>query len=140
METFDITNADPFKWSKAIISLNKDGINCVFSLQELADNSFDVCVSFHVLEHLPDPLEILSSLKKKIISGGILILEVPHANDFLLSVAQNEPFKQFTLWSQHLVLHTRESLKCMLAYVGFEDILRTKWGFKVIWFDFLFSL
>ena len=104
-------------------SLNKDGINCVFSLQELSDNSFDVCVSFHVLEHLPNPLEILSSLKKKIISGGILILEVPHANDFLLSVAQNEPFKQFTLWSQHLVLHTRESLKCMLEYVGFEDIL-----------------
>ena len=56
-------------------------------------------------------------------SGGTLIFDVPQANDFLLSVAQNEPFKQFTLWSQHLVLHTRESLKCMIEYVGFEDIL-----------------
>ena len=50
------------------------------------------------------------------VSGVIFI------DDFLLSVVSNEPFKKFTLWRQHLVLHTRESLLRTLKFVGLEDI------------------
>ena len=105
-----------------IDDLKTDGIQCENNLDAIQNNSIDVCVSFHAIEHLPNPLEILKLIKKKIVSGGILIIEVPHANDFLLSTLHNEEFKQFTLWSQHLVLHTRESLYRMLSHVGFEDI------------------
>ena len=55
-------------------------------------------------------------------SGGQILIEVPHANDFLLSAVNCEVFKQFTLWSQHLVLHTRESLLKTLKFVGLEEI------------------
>jgi len=103
-------------------ALNADDIRCENNLDAIKSNSIDVCVSFHVIEHLPDPLETLKLLKEKIVSGGMLIIEVPHANDLLLSTLKNDAFKQFTLWSQHLVLHTRESLSRMLSYVGFEDI------------------
>ena len=103
-------------------SLNANGIDCVNNIDKIEDHSIDVLVSFHVIEHLPDPLEILLKLKKKIVSGGMLIIEVPHANDFLLSKLSNEAFKQFTLWSQHLILHTHESLKAMLEYVGMDNI------------------
>jgi 2-polyprenyl-3-methyl-5-hydroxy-6-metoxy-1,4-benzoquinol methylase len=103
-------------------ALNADGIRCESNLGLIQSNSTDVCVSFHVLEHLPNPLETLKLLKEKIVVGGMILIEVPHANDFLLSTLCNENFKQFTLWSQHLVLHTRESLRRMLNYVGFEDI------------------
>ena len=34
-----------------------------------------------------------------------------------------EAFKKFTLWSQHLVLHTRESLEKLLLYAGFKNII-----------------
>ena len=104
-------------------ALNSDGISCVNNLDEIDDNSIDICVSFHVIEHLPNPLDTLSLLKKKIVSGGMIVIEVPHSNDFLLSSLSNDSFKQFTLWSQHLVLHTRESLHRMLDYVGFKDVL-----------------
>jgi 2-polyprenyl-3-methyl-5-hydroxy-6-metoxy-1,4-benzoquinol methylase len=103
-------------------SLNADGIRCENNLEVIPKSSIDVCVSFHVLEHLPNPLETLSALKEKLVPGGMLLIEVPHANDFLLSTIENEEFKQFTLWSQHLVLHTRDSLRKMLSHVGFEDI------------------
>lgn len=103
-------------------TLNADGIRCEKNLDAIQNNSIDVCVSFHVIEHLPNPLETLKLLKEKIVSGGMLVIEVPHANDFLLSTLKNDDFKQFTLWSQHLILHTRESLFRMLSYVGFEDI------------------
>ena len=51
-----------------------------------------------------------------------LIFEVPHANDFLLSTLESEPFKEFTLLSQHLILHTRDLLTKLFEYVGFKNV------------------
>ena len=62
-------------------------------------------------------------MKKKIGNGGSIIIEVPHANDFLLNVLKSEAFKEHTLWSQHLILHTRTSLHRFLDYVGFKNIV-----------------
>ena len=100
--------------------LINEKINCVENLKELEDDFFDIFVAFHVIEHLSNPLVILSEIRQKIKSGGQVLIEVPHANDFLLS--SSEEFKQFTLWSQHLVLHTRESLRRVLEYSGFKNI------------------
>ena len=102
--------------------LNAMGINCLNRLDDVKDNSLDVIVMFHVLEHLPNPIDSLLELIKKVEAGGHIIIEVPHANDFLLSNLACEEFKQFTLWSQHLILHTRESLRKTLEYVGLRDI------------------
>lgn len=102
--------------------LNAEGIECKTDLDLIPDNSIEICVSFHVIEHLPAPLETLKALKAKIAPSGTLLIEVPHANDFLLSSLKSEEFKNFTLWSQHLILHTHDSLNRMLKYVGFEDI------------------
>ena len=102
--------------------LNANDISCVNSLDAIDDKSLDVAVSFHVIEHLPNPLETLSELMRKVVTGGQVLIEVPHANDFLLSAIACEEFKQFTLWSQHLILHTRVSLRKTLEFVGFKDI------------------
>ena len=104
-------------------ALNSEDIKCVNSLDKVENSSIETCISFHVIEHLPNPLEILTEIKSKLVNGGTLVIEVPHANDFLLSFLQNEKFKMFTLWSQHLVLHTSESLHRMLEYVGFNEII-----------------
>ncbi len=104
-------------------ALNKDGIRCVDSLSNLEDNAVDTIFSFHVLEHLPSPIDALKNMYVKLRDDGCIVIEVPHANDFLLSVMENDPFKNFTLWSQHLVLHTRHSLKTLLSHCGFTDIV-----------------
>jgi 2-polyprenyl-3-methyl-5-hydroxy-6-metoxy-1,4-benzoquinol methylase len=105
-----------------INALHADGISCENSLDSIPSASVDICVSFHVIEHLPNPLETLKLLKDKILPGGMILVEVPHAKDFLLSTLNNEDFKNFSLWSQHLILHTRESLHKMLDYAGFKKI------------------
>ena len=103
-------------------SMRNRGIPCSSSLEDLPNNSIDCMVSFHVIEHLPDPLYILRALYRKLKPGGILILEVPHARDLLLSgPASSESFRNFTLWSQHLVLHTRRSLATFLSVTGFKS-------------------
>ena len=105
-----------------ITSLEREGVRCVEDVAEVEDHSLDVIVSFHVIEHLPDPLEVLSVLRKKLRPGGVILIEVPNANDFLLATCRNEYFKRFTLWSQHLILHTKGSLSAFLSEVGFVDV------------------
>ena len=106
-----------------VAALNGAGIACHTSLDALDDNSLDTAVSFHVLEHLPDPLEVLKGLRRALKPGGTAVLEVPHANDFLLKGLDCAPFRAFTLWSQHLVLHTRDSLNRLLTEAGLERVV-----------------
>lgn len=102
-------------------ALLRDDIACFDSLEECSPA--DVAFLFHVLEHLPDPLAVLKQLKTLLVdANGILVVEVPHARDFLISSARSQPFVDFTLWSQHLVLHTRDSLRRLLLYAGFTEI------------------
>lgn len=104
--------------------LNNMGILCYRSIQSVPSR-LDVITLFHVLEHLPDPTSVLHVLRKKLkdLGKGTLIVEVPHARDFLIQNLKCKEFIEFTLWSQHLVLHTRESLKLLLADAGFKDIV-----------------
>ena len=101
--------------------LVQDGIECFDSIAE--SSAVDIVFMFHVLEHLPDPVEVLREIRTKI-SGenGVLVVEVPHAKAFLITVAQCQSFIDFTLWSQHLILHTHDSLNRILAAAGFRDI------------------
>lgn len=43
-----------------------------------ADAKFDVITLWHVLEHLPDPLETLARLRQLLNPGGIVCIEVPN--------------------------------------------------------------
>lgn len=85
-------------------------------------HNFDVVTMFHVLEHVPYQVAILKEIRSKLNPGGLLIVEVPHANDFLIGEMDVPGFKQFTFWSEHLVLHTKESLHTVLASSGFADV------------------
>ncbi len=81
------------------------------------DQKFDIITLFHVLEHIPNQIETLKKLKNLINKNGKLIIEVPHANDLLLNL---KVFRNFTLWSEHLVLHTKLSLTKYLNTAGFK--------------------
>lgn len=86
------------------------------------DKNFDIITMFHVLEHIPHQLETLKSLKSKLKNKGKIIIEVPHAEDFLILQEELKEFKKFTFWSEHLILHTYKSLKTILLKSGFKNI------------------
>ena len=48
------------------------------------DKKFDIITMFHVLEHIPYQIETLKVLKSKLKNKGKIIIEVPHAEDFLI--------------------------------------------------------
>ena len=84
--------------------------------------NFDVITLFHVLEHIPRQVDSLKQIKKKMNKGGKIIIEVPSAKDYLISLDQLPEFKKFTFWSEHLILHTEKSLKKILTVSGFKKI------------------
>ncbi len=99
------------------------GYEVYSSIKQVPDKDFEVISLFHVLEHLLDPIDMLINIKNRMKKGAKIIIEVPHAKDFLISFFDLEEFKSFTFWSEHLILHTRESLRVMLEHVGFSNIV-----------------
>ncbi len=85
-------------------------------------HKFDVITMFHVLEHIPYQIETLKILKSKLKNKGKIIIEVPHAEDFLILQDDLKEFKNFTFWSQHLILHTYDSLNTIITKAGFKNI------------------
>ena len=86
------------------------------------DKKFDIISMFHVLEHIPYQTETLKVLKSKLKNKGKIIIEVPHAEDFLILQEELKEFRNFTFWSEHLILHTYKSLKSILLKSGFKNI------------------
>jgi 2-polyprenyl-3-methyl-5-hydroxy-6-metoxy-1,4-benzoquinol methylase len=91
--------------------LNKKGIKCFNSDIEIPKfKKFDYIFLNHVFEHLSDPLELISSLLKRIKSNGNIIIEIPHSDDFLIKETNNIYFRNFTFWSEHLCLYNENFL------------------------------
>lgn len=92
--------------------------------ERVADHAcdFDVVTMFHVLEHIPFQVDVLKAIRGKLKPGGEIVVEVPHAEDFLVQSLDIPEFRAFTFWSEHLVLHTRESLQKVMQAAGFKDV------------------
>jgi SAM-dependent methyltransferase len=106
---------------RALDSLKKEEYEAYGDIADVPYNDFDVITLFHVFEHLTDPLDLLNTAYEELKVGGKIIIEVPHANDFLFSYLDLEEFKKFTFWSEHLVLHNRSSLNAFLIKAKFKN-------------------
>jgi len=105
---------------RALDALKKAGYEAYSDIAEVPSDDFDIITLFHVFEHLTDPLDLLKIAHQKLRAGGKIIIEVPHANDFLFAYLDLEEFKKFTFWSEHLVLHNRYSLRAFLDRANFR--------------------
>lgn len=86
---------------------------------------FDVIFLFQVFEHIQNPLEFLSTLKKYLKPQGTIYLEVPNINDVLLSVYEISSFKEFYYRMPHVYYYSENTLKQILQKAGFIGTTRT---------------
>ena len=96
------------------------GINSYKDMTGFENDSLDLITLFHVFEHIDTPLDVLEGIRSKLKPGGTVIIEVPHSNDALISLYSNNKFRDFSFWSEHLVLYNEESLKNLVTYSGFK--------------------
>lgn len=79
---------------------------------------YDIITMFHVLEHIQDPKSLLSELSEILATDGQIIVEVPNADDALLTLYHNEAFSNFTYWSCHLFLFNTKTLEMLACQAG----------------------
>jgi len=92
----------------------ESGIECYASLEEAPDGVADAVVSNHALEHVPYPIDALRQARKKLKSGGILVLCVPM--DDWRNSKRYQPDDRF----HHLHTWTPQLLGNSLSEAGFE--------------------
>ncbi len=87
------------------------------ALIETHPEKFDLVSLIHVLEHLPDPLDILKTIREKLVSEkGMLLLEVPnfYAHD------------SYEL--AHLSCFTPHTLRETVKQAGFKVVMLSQYG------------
>lgn len=98
--------------------LKNRGISVYDSIDDINHQKFDIITLFHVLEHLHDPKETLKKIGALLSVNGEIIIEVPNADDALLTLYKSEAFANFTYWSCHLFLFTIQTLKLLATQSG----------------------
>ena len=122
--TDKIYGLEPDEETKAIY---KDfDITCFKNTDEISENlKFDFITSFHVFEHLPDPVSTLKELSNYLKEDGKIIIEYPSSNDALLSLYGSKSFANFTHWSCHLMLFNKKTSRMMVEKADLNvDIIK----------------
>ncbi len=102
------------------------GIDTVSSFEELEDDSFDVVISNHALEHVPTPFETLKQLYRVLAPGGLIVLVLPceQSTDTEFNFNPNDI-------NQHLYSWCPQTLGNLVKLAGFKielcTTLRHKW-------------
>jgi SAM-dependent methyltransferase len=108
-------NASGYDISKYGVEFCKQkGINATNDLDSIADESFDIVFTAHVLEHHPHPKDMVDDMRKKLKTGQKLLLVIPFerhgTSDFKLDL------------NQHLFSWNFRSINNLLLTSGFEII------------------
>ena len=112
-----VTGVEPENRITRHFEKSLDVVPCLEVLHTRAEK-FDVITAFHVMEHLSDPISVLSDLKKLLAPGGCIVIEVPNAEDALLTLYESADFQKYTYWSQHLFLFNAHTLALVAARSG----------------------
>lgn len=82
---------------------------------------FDIICMFHVFEHIKEPARFLTNCKKLLKEDGIILIEVPHIEDPLISIYDIKEFKDFVFQPMHPMIYSVPSLEYIFKQSGFSS-------------------
>lgn len=78
---FNVTGYEPDSEARNLAK-EKNGIHLFDNIDSISSSSIDAITMWHVLEHIPNPNQILQSLTQKLVSNGTLIIAVPNHKSY----------------------------------------------------------
>jgi 2-polyprenyl-3-methyl-5-hydroxy-6-metoxy-1,4-benzoquinol methylase len=106
------------------------------NLGQLGRDRFDVITLFQVIEHVPDPLELLRSLSRFQTGGGLLYIECPNDASVLARAKTlvQRLLRRGTMWRsmkypEHLHGFNRKAMSALLRAAGYEVIDCRDYGY-----------
>ena len=116
----DVANRDPF--------------------ERFEEGMFDYIIMIYVLEHISEPMELLTELKNLLKPNGKLIILVPNAADALLNFYDIPDFAQFYFCLEHFYYFTPSTIERVFKSSGLQGTVETiqeypisnhlNWGYR----------
>lgn len=91
---------------------------------EFSDNSFDLLIANHILEHIPDDRQAMREMHRVLTPNGAAILQVPYSQtlpDTIEELSINDPKRQAALFGQrdHVRIYAFDDYLRRLKAAGF---------------------
>lgn len=99
------------------------GIDVFQSTEELTEQApgpYDAIIHYYVFEHIRDPVKFINDHMKLLAPGGVMIFEVPCANDPLIELYKIPAFNDFYWSVAHHWYFTPENLSKVLDKAGLK--------------------
>ena len=133
IKSIDYTSTDYAGEFQASKKLNIEAI-------EESDNSYDLVICYHILEHIPNDLQAMKELYRILIPNGICFIQTPFKSGDIYeneSIKTEEERLQHFGQKDHLRIYSVKGLMDRLESVGFdlqllkyEEIEGNKYGFN----------
>lgn len=108
--------------------------------QRFQPETFDYITMIFVLEHIADPIEFLTFLKRFLKPEGKFIILVPNVKDALLNFYDIPTFSQFYFCIEHLFYYEPKTIKDVFTKAGLRGKIETvqeypitnhlNWGYR----------
>lgn len=108
---------DRYAARHATTKLGIETINSILEHADIPDQSIDVVVLLHVIEHVPDPVATLREIFRVLKPGGHLILETPRYDTLTFKLLGKR--ERSLSCDGHIFFFTIESLKRVYEKAGF---------------------
>ncbi len=111
---------------KRILSIDNCKLIEIEELNSLPRGFFKLITLFYVIEHLPDPIALLKTLRPYLAHDGILFLRYPYTAPIidLLGLRLSERLSLMQA-PAHLYDYSSAALRYMLRSAGFREVLTT---------------
>ncbi len=100
------------------------GIDALMAVE--GKSQIDLTTSFHVIEHVVEPVAFLKSIREVLKPGGKLILATPNADDILMKMGFG-PYQKFNYRTAHPWYFNQRSLGYIARKAGFK---KARFGFR----------
>jgi SAM-dependent methyltransferase len=130
---------------KAVESAREKGLQVFYvdEIDTLPHESYDVVISFHVLEHVANPIEFVRQLSNFLKPGGKLILSVPNQDGpvkYIDPCIHNMPPHHATRWRLKTFEKLAEKTNLKIIRVSYEPLLMSNYSYySYHWVDYYFK-
>jgi len=119
---YTVTGVEVSEWASAYARKEKelDVVPGTLEDAHFADESFDVIVLNHVLEHVETPKSLLAEIRRILKDDGLLAIGVPNAESLMATLIG----ARWASWrpEQHIWHFTSGTLAALLKTVGFDVV------------------
>ena len=113
----------------------ENGVSVYETLKETDPRGYDIISAINVLEHVPNPKEVIEELKSHLSVGGVLAIQVPNDFSALQEIVKAKALgrEYWVSVPDHINYFNFESLISLLQQCGMEVVYRMS-TFPMEWF------